>query len=103
LAKKIAVVTLFQNVDEVEVPEIVELNHQIRHVLQSSLLARLWRLDHVAFMNDTSENQAETRENVVSHNGPVNGTIDREGTDVDSQRAEVEVNKIPCECLCCEV
>ena len=51
--RKVAVVTLFQHLHQAESPDIDELDKQIRHVIESSLLSKSWRVDHVAFLNET--------------------------------------------------
>ena len=54
--RRVAVVTLVQKEDESPQTEAV-LEKQIRQAISSSILAKTWKIDHVAFLDDTMTSQ----------------------------------------------
>ena len=53
IARKVAVITLIQNMQDEDPPDPHELKHQIQHFFGLSPLAKLWKVDHVTFLEDT--------------------------------------------------
>jgi len=50
--RKVAIITLLQDPEPGNTDTEVDLDKQIRHVIESSFLSRTWKVDHVAFLND---------------------------------------------------
>jgi len=51
--KKIAIITLLQNVDVDSLESEEELGKQIKQAIASSILSKAWILHRVAFLEDT--------------------------------------------------
>ena len=62
VTRKVVIITLLQDLEQENTNIEAELDKQIRQVIESSFLSRIWRVDHVAFLDDIMADQ----ENVES-------------------------------------